>query len=286
MRRIAIIVALAVSSWAVVSAPAGANVPRVTVADRPGAPGNMLRQLEELAGQPLGDVRVAFAVETGGRRLSTAQIDALLAGREVEGARVLGAMTDSRELLGTTFADLSDGRVDGPRGGAAPTSTIMFASSVPGGREWCLTMCMASGKTLMECIRERTGHIDLFGLDLSGETTLGGTSAAFTRAGGVSWGQLRSAQTLIGEGDPSAEDINVLLDGGDVGSLRRVAEVDSPDAGWRLGELAEKSGVAHARTTVHIFTTYLPWFGKVLAVCVSRDDGTTWKCGWKQWNGF
>jgi hypothetical protein len=285
--RVAIVAALAVSGLTMAGVPSGAaELPRLTINDGPGAPGELLRQMERLAGRPIGDLNLAVAVETGGRRLTTDQVSALLAGREVEGVRVLGAISGGSELLETTIADLSDGRYDGPRDTGTSTATVMFATSAPAGREWCLTMCMASGKTLRECVLERLGRIDWLGLDLSGGGSLGGMRSSLQRAGGLSLGELQSAQTLVGEGEVPGEDLRVLAEGGQVGSLRGVADVNRPDETWTIGEVAEKSGVVHAKTKAHIFTFTIPWFGKILTVCISQDGGKTFKCVWKQWDGF
>lgn len=59
-----------------------------------------------------------------------------------------------------------------------------------------------------------------------------------------------------------------------------------PDAGWALGDVAEKSGVPYLKTRIHIFTVGLPVLGKVIVVCVSHNDGKTWKCSARPWSGF
>jgi hypothetical protein len=92
--------------------------------------------------------------------------------------------------------------------------------------------------------------------------------------------------TLVGDGEPSADEIKMLLDGKDIESMRRVATVDGPDPEWALADIAEKSGVVYAKTKGHLFTLNLPILGKILVFCVSQDGGKTWKCSAKQWGGF
>ncbi|MGW5559558.1 hypothetical protein ACWER9_20355 [Micromonospora sp. NPDC003944] len=259
---------------------------RTTITDHPGAPGTMLQQFEDLTGRPVGDLDTVLAVDTGGRKLTRDQLEALAAGKEVDGVTVVGTIPGSRDVLGTTMADLADGAYDG-RGEGGTATSLLFASSTPDGREWCLTMCVASGKSVWECLlSRRTGELVLT-LDLPGGTTVGGTRAAFEKAnGGVAVDGPSSVQTLVGEGEPSADEIRTLLDGKDIPSLRRVATVDRPDPGWALADIAEKSGVVYAKTKAHIFTFTLPFLGKFLAVCISQDDGKTWKCSARQWGGF
>ncbi|MGW0214869.1 hypothetical protein ACWDXH_10790 [Micromonospora chokoriensis] len=258
---------------------------RTTVTDHPGAPGTMLHQLEDLTGRPVGDLDTVLAVDTGGRNLTDDQLEALVAGREVDGVTVVGTMPGSRDILGTTMADLADGTYDG-RGDSGTATSLIFASSVPGGRNWCLTMCVASGKSVWECLLASRGGARTFTLDLAGDTTVGGTKAAFEKVNGVAVDGPSTVETLTGDGEPSADDIQTLLDGGDVPSLRRVATVDRPDPGWALADIADKSGVPYARTKAHIFTFTLPFLGKFLAVCISQDGGKTWKCSARQWDGF
>ncbi|MGW3856436.1 hypothetical protein [Micromonospora arida] len=258
---------------------------RTTITDHPGAPGAMLQQLEDLTGRPVGDLETVLAVDTGGRNLTSDQLAALAAGKEVDGVKVVGTIPGSREVLGTTMADLADGAYDGTGDGGTATS-LLFASSTSGGREWCLTMCVASGKSVWECLlSRRTGELILT-LDLDGGTTVGGTKAAFEKANGVAVDGPSSVQTLIGDGEPSADEIRTLLDGKDITSLRRVATVDRPDHGWALADIAEKSGVVYAKTKGHLFTLNLPILGKILVFCVSQDNGKTWKCSARQWGGF
>lgn len=285
--RLAIVAALVVSGLATAGVPSGATeLPRLTITDGPGAPGDLLQQIERLAGQPLGDLQLAVAVDTGGRPLTTDQIGALLAGREVDGVQVLGAMSGSQEILDTTIADLSDGRYDGPRDEGVSTATVLFASSVAGGREWCLTMCLASLRPLRECILEHFGRIEWLNLDLAGGTTLDGMRGAAEQAGETSWGEVGSVQTLVGDAEMSEEDIRTLVEGGEAGSVRHVANVDSPDNDWRLDDVGDIPEVVYARTIIHVFHTMVPWFGDIQVVCVSRDGGKTWKCTWKEWHGF
>ncbi|MEU7655315.1 hypothetical protein AB0C42_29010 [Micromonospora taraxaci] len=258
---------------------------RTTVTDHPGAPGTMLRQLEDLTGRPVGDLDTVLAVDTGGRNLTDDQLEALVAGKEVDGVTVVGTMPGSRDILGTTMADLADGTYDGS-GDSGTATSLIFASSVPGGRNWCLTMCVASGKSVWECLLASRGGAQTFTLDLAGGTTVGGTKAAFEKVNGVAVDGPSTVETLTGDGEPSADEIQTLLDGGDIPSLRRVATLDRPDPGWALADIAEKSGVPYAKTKAHIFTFTLPFLGKFLAVCISQDGGKTWKCSARQWDGF
>jgi hypothetical protein len=125
--------------------------PTVVVADRPGSPRDMAQQLEKLTGRPLGTLDRVMAVDTGGARLTGAQVEALAAGGEIDGVKVLGEMPGSKEILDTTMFDLSDGTYDGPTSGEFATAGVIFIHSVPG-REWCLTMCMSTGRTFRECV--------------------------------------------------------------------------------------------------------------------------------------
>ncbi|MFF5203237.1 hypothetical protein ACFY3B_26920 [Micromonospora parva] len=258
---------------------------RTTITDHPGAPGTMLQRFEELTGRPVGDLDKVLAVDTGGRNLTGDELEALATGKEIDGVTVVGTIAGSRGVLGTTMADLADGTYDGT--GDSPTATsLLFASSAPDGREWCLTMCVASGKSIWECLlSRRTGDLILT-LDLAGGTTIGETKAAFEKANGVAVDGPDTVETLVGEGEPSADEIKALLDGKDVESLRRVATVDGPDPGWALADIAEKSGVVYAKTKGHLFTLNLPILGKILVFCVSQDGGKTWKCSARQWGGF
>lgn len=152
--RAAIITAVTAAVLAVtnIASYAADGDPTVTVADRPGAPREMLQQLEKVAERPLGTLDKVMAVDAGGARLTGAQVEALVAGGEVDGVKVLGVMPGSQDVLDTTMTDLSDGAYDGPRSGETFTSALIFATYLPEGREWCLTMCIASGKTVRECI--------------------------------------------------------------------------------------------------------------------------------------
>ncbi|MGW3888219.1 hypothetical protein ACWD69_05990 [Micromonospora chokoriensis] len=215
-------------------------------------------------------------------QLGVHTVGALVAGREVDGVKVVGTMPGSRDILGTTMADLADGTYDD----SGTATSLIFASSVPGGRNWCLTMCVASGKSVWECLLASRGGVQTFTLDLAGETTVGGTKAAFEKVNGVAVDGPSAVETLTGDGEPSPDEIQTLLDGKDIPSLRRVATLDRPDPGWALADIAEKSGVPYARTKAHIFTFTLPILGKILAVCISQDGGKTWKCSARQWDGF
>lgn len=250
---------------------------RTTITDHPGAPGTMLQQFEDLTGRPVGDLDKVLAVDTGGRTLTGDQLAALAAGKEVEGVTVVGTIPGSRDVLGTTMADLADGAYDGS-GDSGTATSLLFSSSTPDGREWCLTMCVASGKTIWQCLlSRRTGDLVLT-LDLAGATTVGGTKAAFEKAKGVAFDGPDTVDTLIGDREPSADEIKMLLDGKDIESMRRVATVDGPDPGWALADIAEKSGVVYSKNKGHLFTFTFPVLGKVLVWCDSKDGGKTWKC--------
>ncbi|MEU5964318.1 hypothetical protein ABZ777_24200 [Micromonospora parva] len=286
-RRVAVVTTALIVGLTASYAPSQAadDAARTTITDHPGAPGTMLQRFEELTGRPVGDLDKVLAVDTGGRNLTGDELEALAAGKEVDGVKVVGTIAGSRDVLGTTMADLADGTYDGAGDGGTATS-LLFASSAPGGREWCLTMCVASGKSIWECLlSRRTGDL-IRTLDLAGGTTIGGTKAAFEKANGVAVDGPYSVETLVGEGEPSADEIKALLDGRDVESLRRVATVDGTDPGWALADIAEKSGVVYAKTKGHLFTLNLPILGKILVFCVSQDGGKTWKCSARQWGGF
>lgn len=151
--RAAIVAVVTTAGLAIVCVPSHADesVLRVTVTDRPGAPGEALQQLERQAGWPTGTPDRAVAVDTAGQSLTVDQYAALVSGREVEGVQVLGVMRGGQELLDTTMADLSDGSYDGPHDSGTSTATLLFASPIPESRDWCLTMCLASLKR-HECI--------------------------------------------------------------------------------------------------------------------------------------
>jgi hypothetical protein len=126
--------------------------PKVTVQDRPGAPREMLQQLEKLTGHPAGTLKQVTAVDTGGKALTPEQIEALAAGKEPDGVKVLGVMPGSKELLETTISDLSDGTYDGPRDSTELyRSAVVFDLFLPG-YEWCLTICISTGRSVSECI--------------------------------------------------------------------------------------------------------------------------------------
>ena len=286
LRRAMIIVAVTIAGLGTLSAPshAAGGDARTTVTDGPGAPGKVLQQLEKESGKPVGDLAKVLAVDTGGRSLTGDELELLAAGKEVEGVKVLGTMSGDKGILDTTMADLADGVYDG--GGGTPTGSVLFASYTPEGREWCLTMCMASGKSFWECVMSRRGGDPFVTLDVSGGTTVGQTKAAFERANKVSVNGPYTVETLVGDGEPPAGDIEKLLDGKEVDSLRRVATLERPDPEWALTDVAEHSGVVYRKTKAHIFTFELPFLGKILAVCISHDDGKTWKCTARQWGGF
>lgn len=287
-KRAAIVATVTATALAIGWVPSAAadGEASVTVTDQPGAPGEMLQQLERLTGRPVGTLEKVVAVDTAGQSLTIDQAAALVAGEEVDGVRVLGTMPGSQDLLDTTMADLSDGWYDGPGDAETSTSTLLFATSIPDGREWCLTMCIASGKTVRECILARLGGDGWLTFELSGDTTLGATKAALERANESSLGALESVATLVGDSEPSVQDIEMLADGKDVASLRKVADLARPDLDWAIGDVAGKSGVVYAKATIHIFTFDFPFLGKILAVCITKDGGKTWKCTGKQWDGF
>lgn len=157
--RVSVITAVTAAVLALAYVPSSAedNLARVTVTDQAGAPGQLLQQLERATGRSLGTLQTVMAVDTAGRELTVDQLEALMSGRAVEGVRVLGSMAGSRDVLGTTMADLADGRFDGTAGEVAPTTALLFANDIPQGREWCLTMCISGGRTVMECILARLG---------------------------------------------------------------------------------------------------------------------------------
>ncbi|MEK8109744.1 hypothetical protein NKG94_45465 [Micromonospora sp. M12] len=180
-RRVAVVSVALIVGLTAAYAPSHAadDETRTTVTDEPGAPGTMLQRFEDLTGQPAGDLEKVLALDAGGRDLTVDQLDALIAGEGVDGVKVLGAMPGSRDILGTTMADLADGVFDGKGGTGAPA--LLFASSVPDGREWCLTMCVARGKSIWECLRMRRLADQILTLGLTGDTTVGGTKAALRR---------------------------------------------------------------------------------------------------------
>ncbi|MGC4874816.1 hypothetical protein ACLQ26_00920 [Micromonospora sp. DT43] len=286
-RRVTIVTAALIVGLTASYAPAQAaeDEARTTVTDQPGAPGIMLQQFEDLTGRPVGELDTVLAVDTGGRNLTVDQLDALVAGKEVDGVRVLGAMSGGRDILDTTMADLADGVYDGRGDSGTATSSLLFASSTPEGREWCLTMCMASGKSFWECVLSRRGD-QILTLELAGDTTLGGMKAAFAEANGVAVEGPYAVETLAGDAEPSAEEIEMLLDGKEVDSLRRMATVEGPDPGWALNDIAEKSGVPYVKKWTHIVSFEVPILGKVVVFCVSYNNGKTWRCKSYQWGGF
>ncbi|MBB5873539.1 ABC-type glycerol-3-phosphate transport system substrate-binding protein [Allocatelliglobosispora scoriae] len=153
--RSMVVAALAAAGLAFVGAAApaaAATEPTVTVADRPGAPGEALGQLAKLTGSSLGTVERVVVVDADGVRLTAKQVEALAAGAELDGVKVLGVVPGSKDVLGTTLTDLSDGTYDGPGGIAAFRSALIFASYDGETREWCLTMCISMGRTVAQCI--------------------------------------------------------------------------------------------------------------------------------------
>ncbi|MFE9206778.1 hypothetical protein [Micromonospora sp. NPDC007230] len=244
----------------------------------------MLREIERLAGQPLGDLDKVVAVDTGERLLTVDQLEALVAGEEIEGVQVLGSMSGRPEMLDTTLADLADGAFDGRDGGGA-TSTVLFATSVPESREWCLTMCIASGKSVHECILARLGGDGWLTLEMAGTTTLGGMKSAIEKAGQMSLLTLERVDTYVGEEEPSDQDLKDLAAGREVGSLRWAATVEGPSPDWELDDVAEKSGVGYGKTKVTITGFEWPLLGQIWIVCVSKDGGKHYKCVSKVFGG-
>jgi hypothetical protein len=244
----------------------------------------MLQRLADQAGQPVGDLDKVLAVDVGGRSLTVDQVEALVAGEHVDGVRVVGAMPGGGSILDTTMADLADGVHDGKGDPGAATSSLLFATSVPGRWGWCLTMCASSGKTIWECLRLSRESGQILTFELSGDTTLGATKAVFEQANGVAVEGPYAVQTLVGDVEPSAESIEALLDGRDVDSLRRVATLEESDPGWTLADLAEKSGVVYAKTIkFHGIRFKVPILGWVYVVCASTNAGKTWTCRAGQW---
>jgi hypothetical protein len=152
--RAAIVATVTAAGLALVCVPSHADDrgPTVTVADQPGAPGEALQQLGGQTGEPLGGLERVVAVDLGGQHLTIDQLVTLVAGREVAGVQTLGVISGGQELRDTTLADLSDGSYDGPRDTGTPTATLLFASPIPESRDWCLTMCIAGGRTAYQCI--------------------------------------------------------------------------------------------------------------------------------------
>lgn len=126
--------------------------PTVVVTDKPGAPREMLLQLEKLTGRPQGTLDRVVAVDTGGARLTPGQIEAIAAGKDADGVKVLGEMKGGEKLLDTTLADLSDGSFDGRGEADYYRSAVIFDLFVPG-YEWCLTICVSTGRSVSECIQ-------------------------------------------------------------------------------------------------------------------------------------
>jgi len=92
-----------------------------TVADRPievsfpdGAVSvaSVARQVERATGERLGAPVAAIALDTGGRRLTPAEIAEVVAGRPVPGVEVLGIVSGDH-LAGGLMVDLADGVIDG-----------------------------------------------------------------------------------------------------------------------------------------------------------------------------
>jgi hypothetical protein len=129
-----------------------ADNPTVTVQDKPGAPRDMLQQLDKLTGER-HTLRQALAVDTGGAKLTYEQAEALAAGKEPDGVKILGVMRDGEKLLDTTMSDLSDGTFDGPRDSSEVFRTVVVYDLFLPGYEWCLTICISTGRSVAECVR-------------------------------------------------------------------------------------------------------------------------------------
>lgn len=213
---------------------------RTTVTDQPGAPGMMLQRFEDLTGQSVGDLDKVLAVDAGGRNLTVDQLEALVAGEEVDGVKVVGTMPGGRGILDTTMADLADGVYDGKGDSETATSSLLFATSVPGGREWCLTMCIAAGKSVRECMLSRQRADQIRTLDFASGTTVGGMKAAFEKANGVAVDGPDAVETLIGDGEPSAEEVEA--------PRRRGHQLAAP--GGDAGRTGPRVGVGRRRREV------------------------------------
>ncbi|GIJ25625.1 hypothetical protein Vqi01_07870 [Micromonospora qiuiae] len=283
-RRAAIVAAVTAVALAVASVPSGAVetvVPTVTVTDQPGAPGQMLYEMERLTGKPLGGLDQVTAVETEGKGLTVDQLMALAAGDDVKGVKLLGVMPGGKELLNTTMADLADGRYDGSPTDGKPTSTLVFANSVPDGRDWCTTLCTDyMGRWICPQPVRSTG------LDLFGHTTLGAARTTAEKASDVSLEDLEMVEVLGGDSELSAADARRFFLGGRVDSLKSVAVLKQPDPDWTLADLDHKSGVKYGKTKAHIYTFKVPFLGKFLMRCISQDGGKTYECSASVWNGF
>jgi hypothetical protein len=136
-----------------VPAYAADSPPTVTVIDKPGAPGEMLQQMAKLMQRPEGTLEKVIAVDPGTVQLTVKDVEALAAGADVPGVKVLGVMAGGKELLATTMSDLSDGKYDGPRDSAeTPGSVMIFMDGVFDYGWVCLTMCISYGHSVSECM--------------------------------------------------------------------------------------------------------------------------------------
>ncbi|GGM49491.1 hypothetical protein GCM10011608_38090 [Micromonospora sonchi] len=283
-RRATVVAAVAAVALAVAPVPSGAvetDLPTVTVTDQPGAPGQMLYEMERLTGKPLGSLDTVTAIETEGKALTVDQLMALAAGDDVEGVKLRGVMPGGKELLNTTMADLADGRYDGSPADGKPTSTLVFANSVPDGRDWCTTLCFyfMNRWTCPQPVRSTA-------LDLFGYTTLGAARTTAEKASDVSLDDLEAVEVLVGDSELSAADAKRFFLGGRVDSLKSVAVLKQPDPDWTLTDLDHKSGVKYGKTKAHIYTFKVPFFGKFLMRCISQDGGKTYRCSASRWSGF
>lgn len=158
--RAVVVAALTVVGLAVVTTPSNAanDAPAVTVADHPGAPGDVLAQLTTQFGHPLGTLQRIVAFDSAGQQLTVDQLAVLVAGGSVPGVSVLGVMPGRQELLATTLADLSDGQYDGPSDTGPYQSSVLLATYDPQ-YGWCLTMCVASGKSVAICMAQSRGRL-------------------------------------------------------------------------------------------------------------------------------
>jgi hypothetical protein len=153
-----VMIATAVAAVALVLSGAPAYAaddapPTVTVIDKPGAPGEMLEQMAKLMGRPVGTLEKVIAVDPGEVQLTAQDVEALVAGADVAGVKVLGVMAGGKELLETTMSDLSDGQYDGPRDSTETyRSAVIFADDIFDYGWVCLTMCIQHGRTPSECM--------------------------------------------------------------------------------------------------------------------------------------
>ncbi|MFC0526608.1 hypothetical protein [Phytohabitans kaempferiae] len=131
----------------------------VRVTDRPGAPGEIVQQIESQTGKPLGVLHKVIAIDDGGMGLTADQAAALIEGRDVDGLRVLGVMHGGAELHNTTMADLLDGVVDGWSDPRTRASHLLLVTEDGEIREWCLTMCIGTWAPAWWCTLVRSPQL-------------------------------------------------------------------------------------------------------------------------------